>query len=38
LRSFSAAPRREVPPEPTEQVKPSTLPEVCSQISGPVVR
>ena len=25
-----------VPPVPTEQMKPSTLPPVCSQISGPV--
>ena len=28
---------RKVPPVPTEQVKPSTLPSVWSQISGPVV-
>ena len=26
-----------VPPEPTAQMKPSILPCVCSQISGPVV-
>ena len=26
-----------VPPVPTEQMKPSTLPPVCCQISGPVV-
>jgi hypothetical protein len=26
-----------VPPVPTAQMKPSTLPPVCSQISGPVV-
>jgi hypothetical protein len=26
-----------VPPVPTEQTKPSTLPSVCAQISGPVV-
>ena len=26
-----------VPPEPTEQMNPSTLPTVWSQISGPVV-
>jgi hypothetical protein len=25
-----------VPPVPTEQMNPSTLPPVCSQISGPV--
>ena len=37
LRSFSAmeTPAR-VPPVPTEQMNPSTLPSVCSQISGPV--
>ena len=28
----------EVPPDPTEQIKPLTVPSVCSQISGPVVR
>ena len=27
-----------VPPVPIAQVKPSTLPPVCSQISGPVLR
>ena len=26
-----------VPPDPTAQMKPSTRPSVCSQISGPVV-
>ena len=39
LRSFSArATPPKVPPLPTEQVKPSTLPSVWFQISGPVVR
>ena len=32
----AATPDR-VPPEPTAQMKPSTEPPVCSQISGPVV-
>ena len=36
-RSASATPAS-VPPVPTAQTKPSTLPSVCSQISGPVVR
>ena len=27
-----------VPPVPIAQVKPSTLPPVCAQISGPVLR
>src|SRR6516165_2593405 len=35
LRSLRAIPTPEsVPPVPTEQVKPSTLPSVCSHISG----
>ena len=38
LRSFSAMPTpASVPPVPTEATKASTLPPVCSQISGPVV-
>ena len=38
LRSLSAMPTpASVPPVPTAQMKPSTLPSVCSQISGPVV-
>ena len=37
LRSLSAMPTpASVPPVPTAQMKPSTLPSVCSQISGPV--
>src|SRR5664279_6019232 len=36
--AFSAmATPASVPPVPTEQVKPSILPSVCAQISGPVV-
>src|SRR5438067_2021369 len=34
-RSACATPAS-VPPEPTAQMKPSTLPPVCAQISGPV--
>ncbi len=38
LRSLSAmATPASVPPVPTAQMKPSTLPSVCSQISGPVL-
>ena len=38
LRAFSAmATPASVPPVPTAQMKPSTLPSVCCQISGPVV-
>ena len=38
LRSFNAMPTpASVPPVPTAQTKPATLPSVCCQISGPVV-
>ena len=37
--AFRASPTpASVPPVPTAQVKPSTVPLVCAQISGPVVR